>query len=216
MMQDAAQPALCVSIHDVAPSTWPQCRQLIAALREVDDLPLGLLLVPRWHGRGLDGEAGFIGYETCCMQAAALRIRNGIKCLLEQGIRSGIDEACVEETLRYDPPLHLFTRYALEDLEYAGIRLKKGESVGLMLGAANRDPARFPEPDRFIPGRNPNPQVSFGAGIHFCIGAPLARLELEIALSTLFTRLPKLRLVGVPRYRNAYHFHGLESLKASF
>ena len=149
-------------------------------------------------------------------EATVHAIGNGIKCLLEQGIRSGIDEACVEETLRYDAPLHLFTRYALEDLEYAGIRLKKGESVGLLLGAANRDPARFPEPDRFFPGRDPNPQVSFGAGIHFCIGAPLARLEMQIALPLLFERLPKLALAETPRYRNAYHFHGLESLKVTF
>ena len=149
-------------------------------------------------------------------EATVHAIGNGIKCLLEQGIRTGIDEACVEETLRYDAPLHLFTRYALEDLEYAGIRLRKGETVGLMLGAANRDPARFPEPDRFIPGRDPNPQVSFGAGIHFCIGAPLARLEMQIALPLLFQRLPRLALAEAPRYRNAYHFRGLESLKVTF
>ena len=149
-------------------------------------------------------------------EATVHALGNGIKCLLEQNIRSGIDEACVEETLRYDPPLHLFTRYALEDLEYAGVRLRKGESVGLMLGAANRDPARFPEPDRFIPGRDPNPQVAFGAGIHFCIGAPLARLEMEIAMPLLFRRLPRLALAERPSYRNAYHFHGLESLKVAF
>ena len=149
-------------------------------------------------------------------EATVHAIGNGIKCLLEQGIHSGIDEACVEETLRYDAPLHLFTRYALEDLEYAGIRLKKGESVGLMLGAANRDPARFPDPDRFLADRDPNPQVSFGAGIHFCIGAPLARLEMAVALPILFQRLPRLQLAEAPRYRNAYHFHGLESLKVSF
>ena len=149
-------------------------------------------------------------------EATVHALGNGIKCLLEQGMRSGIDEACVEETLRYDAPLHLFTRYALEDLEYAGIRLKKGESVGLMLAAANRDPARFPEPDRFIPDRDPNPQVSFGAGIHFCIGAPLARLEMAIAMPLLFRRLPKLALAEHPTYRNAYHFHGLESLKVTF
>ncbi len=149
-------------------------------------------------------------------EATVHALGNGIKCLLELGICQDIDEACIEETLRYDPPLHLFTRYALEDLEYAGIRLKKGESVGLLLGAANRDPARFPEPDRFLPGRNPNPQVSFGAGIHFCIGAPLARLELQIALPLLFRRLPKLALAERPRYRNAYHFHGLESLRVTF
>jgi cytochrome P450 len=149
-------------------------------------------------------------------EATVHAIGNGIKCLLEQGIRTGIDEACVEETLRYDAPLHLFTRYALEDLEYAGIRLRKGETVGLMLGAANRDPTRFPEPDRFIPGRDPNPQVSFGAGIHFCIGAPLARLEMQIALPLLFQRLPRLALAETPHYRNAYHFHGLENLKVTF
>lgn len=149
-------------------------------------------------------------------EATVHALGNGIKCLLEQGIRDGIDEPCVEETLRYDPPLHLFTRYALEDLEYAGIRLKKGESVGLMLGAANRDPARFPEPDRFIRDREPNPQVAFGAGIHFCIGAPLARLELQVALPLLFRRLPRLALAEPPRYRNAYHFHGLEALNVRF
>jgi cytochrome P450 len=149
-------------------------------------------------------------------EATVHALGNGIKCLLEQNLRAGIGETCVEETLRYDAPLHLFTRYALEDLEYAGIRLKKGESVGLLLGAANRDPAGFPDPDRFIPGRDPNPQVSFGAGIHFCIGAPLARLELQIALPLLFARLPRLALAEQPKYRNAYHFHGLESLKVSF
>ncbi len=149
-------------------------------------------------------------------EATVHALGNGIKCLLEQNIREGIGEGHVEETLRYDAPLHLFTRYALEDLEYAGTRLKKGESVGLMLGAANRDPARFPEPDLFVPQRDPNPQVSFGAGIHFCIGAPLARLEMQIALPLLFQRLPKLALGESPRYRNAYHFHGLESLKVTF
>ena len=149
-------------------------------------------------------------------EATVHALGNSIKCLLEQNIRHGIGEGHVEECLRYDAPLHLFTRYALEDLEYAGIRLKKGETVGLMLGAANRDPARFPEPDRFIPERDPNPQVSFGAGIHFCIGAPLARLEMQIALPLLFQRLPKLALAEAPKYRNAYHFHGLESLKVRF
>jgi cytochrome P450 len=149
-------------------------------------------------------------------EATVHALGNAIKCLLEQNIRGGIDEACVEETLRYDPPLHLFTRYALEDLDYAGVRLKKGESVGLMLGAANRDPERFPDPDLFVPGRDPNPQVAFGAGIHFCIGAPLARLELQIALPLLFARLPRLALAQPPAYRNAFHFHGLESLKVTF
>lgn len=149
-------------------------------------------------------------------EATVHAIGNGIKALLEHGSRDGIGEGHIEETLRFDAPLHLFTRYALEDLEYAGIKFRKGEEVGLMLGAANRDPKRFPDPDRFDPSRDPNPQVSFGAGIHFCIGAPLARLEMQIALPLLFERLPKLALATIPQYRNAYHFHGLERLDVTY
>ena len=149
-------------------------------------------------------------------EATVHAIGNGIKALLEQGMTEGIGAGHVEEILRHDAPLHLFTRYALEDMEFAGIGLAKGEQVGLMLGAANRDPARFEEPDSFRPGREPNPHVSFGAGIHFCIGAPLARLELETALPILFERLPRLALAAKPRYRDTYHFHGLEELRVTF
>jgi cytochrome P450 len=146
-------------------------------------------------------------------EATVHALGNGIKALLEHNVRGGITAEVVEETLRFDPPLHMFTRYALEDLDYKGIRLKKGEVVGLLLGAANRDPARFPEPDLFAPARDNSLITSFGAGIHFCIGAPLARLELQVALPILFARLPKLALADAPRYRDTYHFHGLEALR---
>ena len=150
-------------------------------------------------------------------EASVHAIGNGVKALLEEGqTTAGVGEGHVEELLRFDAPLHLFTRYALEDVDYNGLRLRKGETVGLLLGAANRDPARFAEPDRFDPARAPNPHVSFGAGIHFCVGAPLARLELNVALPILFERLPGLRLAQKPRYRDAYHFHGLESLLVAF
>lgn len=122
-------------------------------------------------------------------------------------------ERAVEETLRFDPPLHFFDRFALEPVEIAGVSLRKGEKVGLLLGSANRDPARFADAGRFDPARPVAPNVTFGAGIHFCIGAPLARLEMQVALPILFSRLPNLRLAAPPVYRNSWHFHGLEALE---
>lgn len=144
---------------------------------------------------------------------------NGVKSILESGLdpqtlfaTPAQAEATVEECLRFDAPLHLFTRYTLQDTEIDGIPLRKGDVIGLMLGAANRDPARFEHADRFDPFRTDGANVSFGAGIHFCIGAPLARIELQEAMSTLFQRLPKLRLAEPPRYGDVFHFHGLERL----
>lgn len=122
-------------------------------------------------------------------------------------------DATAEECLRIDPPLHMFTRYAYEDVEIGdGIALRPGEQAALLLGAANSDPTAFEAPRSFRPGRGDQKNVSFGAGIHFCIGAPLARLELQVGLKVLFDRLPGLRLGGEPRYRDIYHFHGLERL----
>jgi unspecific monooxygenase len=144
---------------------------------------------------------------------------NGVKTILESGLDPASlfagekqTEATVEECLRFDAPLHMFTRYALSDLDYEGLSFRKGEVIGLMLGAANRDPVRFADADRFDPFRTDGQNVSFGAGIHFCIGAPLARIELQVAMSTLFRRLPGLKLASEPRYNNVYHFHGLERL----
>ena len=122
----------------------------------------------------------------------------------------------VDELLRFDAPLHLFTRYALEEVEIGGIPFKTGEVVGLLLGAANRDPARFEAADRLWPGRPDGGHVSLGAGIHFCVGAPLARLELQCALPALFERLPNLRLAEPPVFADRYHFHGLEALKLAW
>jgi cytochrome P450 len=149
-------------------------------------------------------------------EATVHAVANGIKALLEHGLRADGDPRLVEELLRYDAPLHLFTRYALEDVEVQGVKLRQGEQVGLLLGAANRDPERFADPDRFDPRREPCPHVSFGAGIHFCVGAPLARLEMQVALPILFERLPRLALTETPRYRDSFHFHGLERLDVTF
>lgn len=149
---------------------------------------------------------------------------NAVKTIIESGVdRKAIfatDEqtaATVEECLRFDAPLHMFTRYALSDIEMEnGVSLRKGDQIGLMLGAANRDPARFANANTFDPFRTDGQNVSFGAGIHFCIGAPLARIELQISLKTLFERLPGLRLAKAPQYNNVYHFHGLEELQVAW
>ena len=107
------------------------------------------------------------------------------------------------------------TRYALEDVTLdSGLSFKRGEVIGLMLGAANRDPRRFAHAGRFDPFRTDGQNVSFGACIHFCIGAPLARIELQVALRVLFERLPKLRLAREPEVRNIYHFHGFDRIEA--
>ena len=78
---------------------------------------------------------------------------------------------------------------------------------------ANHDPLAFAEPGAFLPERADQKNVSFGAGIHFCVGAPLARLELQVSLKTLFDRMPNLQLAEEPRFRDTYHFHGLEALR---
>lgn len=127
-------------------------------------------------------------------------------------------ERTLEECLRLAAPVHIFDRWVLEDLTLDAIPdpLRRGDRIGLILGAANVDPAKFTDPLRFDPARAEAPHLSFGAGIHFCIGAPLARLELQTALPILFERLPRLRLAAEPRVKDVYHFHGLERLDLVF
>lgn len=128
-------------------------------------------------------------------------------------LRPAFLRATVEELFRYRPSLHMFMRYANQPVELFGHRFERGDKVGLLLAAANRDPAVFADPDSFDPTREDAPHVTFGAGVHFCIGAPLARLQMQIALPLIFSRHPKLRLVEEARFANIYHFHGLDSLR---
>jgi pimeloyl-[acyl-carrier protein] synthase len=104
-------------------------------------------------------------------------------------------KSAVEELLRYDSPVQLTARWILDDFEFAGQQMRKGQQIITLFGAANHDPARFPDPGRLDITRDPNPHLSFGNGIHFCLGAPLARMEAQIAIATLARRLPDLRLV---------------------
>ncbi|WP_336207482.1 cytochrome P450 [Nonomuraea sp. LPB2021202275-12-8] len=119
----------------------------------------------------------------------------------------------VEEVLRYDPPVQLTMRVALEDTELAGTPVPAGTHVLALIGAANRDPAAFPDPDRFDVDRAPGRHLAFGLGIHFCLGAPLARLEGEIALRALAEAAPKLELTEPePPYKRNIVLRGLACL----
>ena len=148
-------------------------------------------------------------------EATVHTIGNGVKTLLETGTAGALatdPAACVEEILRFDPALHMFTRWVYEEVEVMGQTFRRGDQVAILMAACNRDPGVWDDPGRFIPTRSVKPHVSFGAGIHFCVGAPLARLELQTALPILFNRLPTLRLAEAPLYSDVYHFHGLKSL----
>ena len=119
----------------------------------------------------------------------------------------------IEEMLRYDSPLQFFHRFALADMEYGGFEFRKGDTLGLLYGSANRDPAAFEHADTFDIARDPNQHLAFGLGPHFCLGSPLARLELEILFSKLLQRFPDIQLLDEqPRYRTGLVFRGLRQL----
>lgn len=115
--------------------------------------------------------------------------------------------ATVEECLRHDPPLHLFDRIAQQDCTVLGVPVARGQKVACLLGSANRDGTVFAAPDSFDPGRGGRGQLAFGAGVHFCLGAPLARMEMARALQALFARWPGLKVAPGP-YADSWHFHG--------
>ena len=151
-------------------------------------------------------------------------IGNGLLALLRHPdqLRRVVDDrtltaSAIEEMLRYDSPVQLTTRAANTDLDLSGTRIKQGDFVYLFLGAANRDPAQFDHPDRFDVSRPDNKHIAFGAGHHFCLGAPLARLEAQVAIRTLLRRCPQLRPSGKDlQYRNNFNLRGLKSLSVSF
>jgi len=126
-----------------------------------------------------------------------------------------IFKTAVDEFLRWDTPLPLFERWVLEDTEIDGIRFARGQQLTLLFAAGNRDPAKFAEPDRLDLTRDPNPHLTFGLGGHFCLGAPLARLEMQVALHGLARRFPALRLAepnADPVYRPGFVIRGLAKL----
>ncbi|HET8658658.1 MAG TPA: cytochrome P450 [Micromonosporaceae bacterium] len=144
---------------------------------------------------------------------------NGLVLLLERPEQRAalladpeLAPAYVEEILRYEPPVHFGVRRALADTEVAGLPVAAGSTALVLLGAANRDPARYPDPDAFLPSRPDNQPLSFGGGVHYCLGAALSRLEGRLALPMLLERFPRLALAGEPDERSQLVLRGYDRL----
>lgn len=121
----------------------------------------------------------------------------------------------VDEFIRFDAPLHLFERTATTDVEIGGVLIKEGQKIASLLGSANRDESVFENPTEMDITRDPNPQIGFGAGIHFCIGAPLARMEMTTSLPALIEKYPTMKLTSEPIRRPGFVLRGYESINVT-
>ncbi len=134
--------------------------------------------------------------------------------LLRKNSRA-ITETALEEFMRFDAPLHLFERTATVDTELGGVKIEKGQKIAALIGSANRDSTVFEKADEMDVTRDPNPHIGFGAGIHFCLGAPLARLEMSVSLPALWEKYPNMQLSGTPVRRPTFVLRGYESVSIS-
>src|SRR5215510_2890598 len=202
-------------------------RELIAERRAAprDDMLSGLIAAEEAGDKLTEDEL----LATCILLLVAGHettvnlIGNGTLALLrhpEQRKRlqedPGLITTAVEELLRFDGPVQRTARIPSEDITFGGKTIGKGEMVMPFIGAADRDPAQFPNPDRLDIGRADNRHIAFGWGIHFCLGAPLARLEGQIAIGTLLKRQPKLALAATPQHRQSLTLRGLTTLPVAF
>jgi unspecific monooxygenase len=138
---------------------------------------------------------------------------NGLVALLQRGLRPADDvPVTVEEMLRFDSALQLFVRTATAPVAIGDVVVEPGQKIAALLGAANRDPAVFADADTLDVRREPNPHLAFGVGVHFCLGAPLARMELAESLSAMFATYPDLRLAGDPVSRGTFVLKGYRSV----
>ena len=134
--------------------------------------------------------------------------------LLRKNSRA-ITETALEEFMRFDAPLHLFERTATVDTELGGVKIEKGQKIAALIGSANRDSTVFEHADEMDLTRDPNPRIGFGAGIHFCLGAPLARLEMGVSLPALWEKYPNMQLAGEPVRRPTFVLRGYERVSIS-
>lgn len=198
-------------------------RELVAARRAAPggDLVSDMIAAQEDDGRLSDDEL----VATCALllmaghEATVNGVGNGVLALLQhpeqwRRLVDGADLApAAEELLRFDSPLQLFERTATRDVVVAGVAVASGETVAALLGAAGRDPAVFTDPDGLDVGRSPNPHLGFGVGLHYCLGAPLARIELQAVLGALALRLPGMELARLPQRRPEFVIRGLQELR---
>jgi cytochrome P450 len=197
----------------------------LAAKRRVDpreDLVSGLVTTREADGDQLTEDeliANLITLFNAGFVTTTHLFGNGLRLLLEDPARRqavlddpAVIPSYVDEILRYEPPVHFVVRYTDHDTEIAGIPVARGESVVVALGAANRDPAVFADPDVFDPTRPHRQLMTFGYGPHICLGAALTRAEGQIALPILLDRFPDLRIVGEPSVPRQLMFRGHETL----
>jgi cytochrome P450 len=156
-------------------------------------------------------------------EASVNAFGNGIVAALERPDQAellrknsrAITETALEEFMRFDAPLHLFERTATIDTELGGVKIEKGQKIAALIGSANRDSSVFERADEMDLTRDPNPHIGFGAGIHFCLGAPLARLEMSVSLPALWEKYPNMQLAGNPVRRPTFVLRGYESVSIS-
>ena len=156
-------------------------------------------------------------------EASVNAFGNGMVAALERPDQAGllrknsraITETALEEFMRFDAPLHLFERTATVDTELGGVKIEKGQKIAALIGSANRDSSVFERADEMDLTRDPNPHIGFGAGIHFCLGAPLARLEMSVSLPALWEKYPHMQLAGEPVRRPTFVLRGYESVSIS-
>ena len=170
-------------------------------LTEGELVGTAVLLLNAGHEASVNG-AGNAWYALFRHPAALARLR----------AEPHLVPSAVEELLRFDTPAPMFERWVLEDIEVDGVPIPRGQELALLFAAANRDPAVFSDPDVLRLDRSPNRHLTFGAGIHFCLGAPLARVELEILFRAMLRELPDLRLTDAPAWKPRFILRGLERL----
>jgi cytochrome P450 len=144
---------------------------------------------------------------------AALQRPDQVKLLRENP--RGVTDTALEEFMRFDAPLHLFERTATAETELGGVVIKQGQKIAALIGSANHDETVFSSPETMDLTRDPNPHIGFGAGIHFCLGAPLARLEMSVSLPALWERFPTMELAGDAIRRPTFVLRGYESVAIS-